>query len=280
MANVYMELLKSTLLSEEDRCELQSEYFDSIENDMIEADLKILELGLDTDLLFDERLKGEIEMTETEKAIQYLDERCQELSVEIQEMVCNNWNNGYDEIIKDDLEHLEMLTKKLNQLKGEIKMTNLKNGMVVEVELNYGEIVGTITEVSENNDQFYIEDEKGTMWKFYSDIHKVTILDEAIFHGMENVEVLNKDDFQYFDNAYKVSLHNYDNKWFGVYASCEQDALDIVVDHLEEKGLTGYFYNMQEREELEKDGHEDMFIVAGNHCHNLDAEHVFIESVK
>lgn len=161
-------------------------------------------------------------------------------------------------------------------------MTNLKTGMKVEVELNYGEIVGTVTEVCEGlvNDGFYMVDEKGTNWKFYSDIHKVTILDEALFEGMENVEVINKDDFKYFDGAYKVSIHMYDDKYFGVYADCEQDALDRVVDYLEETSRTGLFYDLQEVEEMEKEGYSDMFVVAGNHCHHLDASQIYISQVK
>jgi hypothetical protein len=185
---------------------------------------------------------------------------------------CDNWD--FDVFVeKTDIKFEE-----------ENKMTNLKVGMVVEVELNYGEVTGTVTEVCEGlvNDGFYMEDEKGTMWKFYSDIHKVTILDEALFQNVEGeiMEIVNKDDFKYFDHAYKVSVHMYDNHYFGVYADCEQDALDRVVDYLEEKELTGYFYDQEEREELEKEGHEDIFIVAGNHCHNLDGTQIFIEQVK
>jgi hypothetical protein len=161
-------------------------------------------------------------------------------------------------------------------------MTNLKTGMTVEVELNYGVVTGTVTEVCEGlvNDGFYMVDEKGTNWKFYSDIHKVTILDEALFDGMENVEVINKNDFIFYENAFKVSIYNYSGSYYGVYASNEQHALDQVVDYLESLGKTGLFYDLNEVEEMEKEGYTDMFIVAGNHCHHLDADHVQIRQVK
>lgn len=161
-------------------------------------------------------------------------------------------------------------------------MKNLKVGMVVEVELNYGQVVGTVTEVSEStvNDCFYLVDEKGTNWKFYSDINKTTILDEALFDGMENVEVINKHDFEYFNNAYKVSVYNYDGMFYGVYASDDQHALDIVVDWLEQEGKDGLFYNDDEIAELENDGCSDILIVAGTHCHSLDGSHIQIIQVK
>ena len=159
-------------------------------------------------------------------------------------------------------------------------MTTLKIGMVVSVEFNYSEVVGTVTDLSGNSDAFYVIDENGIEYKFYSDIHKVTIINEMVFHGMENVEIVNDSDYQYFDSAYKVSVHNYDNQWYGVYANCEQDALDEVVDYLESQGKTGVFYTHEEVIECEKDGYVDMFITAGNHCHNLNAEHVQIHQVK
>lgn len=158
-------------------------------------------------------------------------------------------------------------------------MTNLKYGMVVSVELNYFEVVGTVTEISGNSDKFYIVDENGTEYKFYSDIHKVKIIDEAKFYDMENVEIVNNDDRQYFDNAYAVSIYNYDSMMYGVYANCEQDALDVVVDYLESEGKTGLFYDLDEVEEMEKDGYADMFVVAGNHCHHLDSSHIMIKEV-
>jgi hypothetical protein len=168
------------------------------------------------------------------------------------------------------------------KIEEENKMQELKVGMVVKVELNYGEVVGTVTEVCEGlvNDGFYMVDEKGTNWKFFSDIHTTTILDEAIFHGMEGVEVINRHDFEYFDKAYKVSVYNYDGMFYGVYASDEQHALDIVVDWLEQEGKDGLFYDEHEIKELEEDGLSDILIVAGTHCHSLDSSHIHIRQVK
>ena len=220
--SAYYQVLKSDLFTADEREFFERELFDSFEEDLRIMDEKIIELGLDSDLLFDQN----------------------------------------------------------NDLKGENKMTTLKYGMVVSVEFNYSEVVGTVTEISGNSDAFYIVDEKGIEYKFYTDIHQVTIINEKVFHGMKNVEIINESDYQYFDSAYKVSIYNYDEKWFGVYASCEQSALDCVVDYLESQGKIGMFYTLEEVIECEKDGYVDMFITAGNHCHNLDAEHVQIQQVK
>jgi hypothetical protein len=97
---------------------------------------------------------------------------------------------------------------------------------------------------------------------------------------MENVEIVNESDYKYFDSAYIVSVYAYSNEWFGVYANCEQDALDLVVDYLVSDNRTGFIYTPEEVLECEKDGFVDMFIVAGNECYSLDVEHLQIEQIK
>lgn len=210
------------------------------------------------------------------KEIEYLERAIIDWTNEIEKMVKIGCKS---ELIEEDQEHLDMLIRSLKKRMEDLEMSRpkLKVGMTVKVELNYSEVVGTITETSDS-DMFYLVDENGTLFKFYSDVNQVTILNDAIFHGMENIyEVINPDDHDFYDNAYKVSLNNYDNSFYGVFASCGQDALDMVVDYLEEKGLTGYFYEI---DEIEEDQDCDGYIVAGNHCHYLDAEHTHIEQVR
>lgn len=210
--------------------------------------------------------------------IEYLEKAVIDWTNEIEEMIEDGCN---EELITETIEHKDMLIRSLKKHMEELEMSRpkLKVGMTVKVELNYYEVVGTITETSDS-DMFYLVDENDTLFKFYSDINQVTILNDAIFHDMENIEVINPEDHDFYDNAYKVSLHYYDNNWFGVFASCEQDALDIVVDYLEEKGLTGMFYTVEEVEEDERNGNCDNYFVAGNHCHYLDAEYTQIEQVR
>ena len=239
-------------------------------------------IGNVEDLAFEvenmEKVEEEMEMSNLKKEIEYLELRIIEMNREVEENIAMGCD---EELINESIEHRDMLIRSLNKRMEELEMSRpeLKEGMLVCVELNYSEVVGTITEVSDS-DMFYLVDENGTTYKFYSDINKVKILDKALFYGMENVEVVNKEDREIFSNAYKVSLHNYDSFLYGVYANSAQDALDLVVDYLENKGDTGYFYTLDEVEEMEKDGYETEFIVAGNHCHHLESEHVWIEEMK
>ena len=53
-----------------------------------------------------------------------------------------------------------------------VKTGMLEVGMIVTVKIRKLEIVGKITELSDN-DMFYLVDSKGNQWKFYSDIHTV-----------------------------------------------------------------------------------------------------------
>lgn len=92
---------------------------------------------------------------------------------------------------------------------------------------------------------------------------------------MKKINV-NLQDSETFETCYIIALNNYEAVFYYVWTdSGEQEALDILVDYLEERGETGYFYDQQEADMMEKfDGMQ--FITAGNHCHKLDAEHTQI----
>jgi hypothetical protein len=48
---------------------------------------------------------------------------------------------------------------------------------------------------------------------------------------------------------------------------CEQDAIDVLVDTMEERGDMGFFVT---NEEIEEEGiFEDEYVIGGNHCLNL-----------
>lgn len=82
--------------------------------------------------------------------------------------------------------------------------------------------------------------------------------------------VVNPSDKEYFDSCFKISLYNYDNTFYFVFQDNAQEALDTLVDWLEEKGYTGYFLTEEEvRENINA-------IVAGNHCRYLDGDHLCI----
>ena len=72
-------------------------------------------------------------------------------------------------------------------------------------------------------------------------------------------------------NKYYISLYNYNNEVYTVFAECEQDALDILVDYLEDVGNTAYFYSQSLWDEIYEDNIEP--IIAGNHCLLLDPSH-------
>lgn len=75
-------------------------------------------------------------------------------------------------------------------------------------------------------------------------------------------------------SSYEISLHDYNSEMFIVFATCEQYALDTVVDFLEEQGLKGYFLNEDEIES------EDYVIRAGNHSIPIDGEHFHVKQLE
>ena len=78
------------------------------------------------------------------------------------------------------------------------------------------------------------------------------------------------DVFTYDYPVWKVTL-DFKYEWF-ICATDEGQALDGVIDHLEEKDSLGLFiYTDAEFETLTKE-EQEACTVAGNHCYNLDCE--------
>lgn len=122
------------------------------------------------------------------------------------------------------------------------------------------EILNDLQEVHENT-----EDENITYPQLLSDVFQA--LHDIVKH-------INPLDYDMDYTSYDVSLYNYSPQKFRVFATCEQYALDTVVDFLEEQGSTGYFL---EEDEIEN---EDTIVRAGNHSIPLDAEHISIKEKK
>lgn len=98
-----------------------------------------------------------------------------------------------------------------------------------------------------------------------------------------NWTLINPEDAEIFPLLFEVSLDNYSDHAYLTYNTDAQSALDSVVDYKEEKELkpagikpeeTSYFYSKEDVEQLEKEGYT--FIVAGNYCRHLNAEHTQI----
>ncbi len=98
---------------------------------------------------------------------------------------------------------------------------------------------------------------------------------------IEFKKAINTNDRKYFNNLYKISLYNYSDNYYLVYANCEQDALDILVDHLEEIKENGHIYTYEQllnygMTELEIDTN---YVSCGNYCNYVSIEHLQIEQI-
>ncbi|AEZ50451.1 hypothetical protein F400_gp004 [Bacillus phage BCD7] len=80
---------------------------------------------------------------------------------------------------------------------------------------------------------------------------------------IENVDFtfVNPNDIEYFDTSYIINYHN-DKMDYIVYANCEQDALDALIDFLVAREETGLLYTREIIEEWNDD--IDDYVSAGN----------------
>ena len=92
------------------------------------------------------------------------------------------------------------------------------------------------------------------------------------FGQFPEVEVVNGDE-NIWENTYLICV-DYFNV-FLVIADHEQDALDILVDYMEEQGYSGYFLDEHDIQDLDP---EDI-IRAGNHCRPLAIDQLIIEHI-
>ena len=116
------------------------------------------------------------------------------------------------------------------------------------------------------------ESEEGKETTPFNSFHVMSTLTDVIEKLINVLAFINPRDFDMDYKEYRISLNNYDSTSYAVYAMHEQDALDTLVDYLEEKGYMGYFVTSED--EIEHT------ITAGNHCLQLEAEHVSIQEIK
>ena len=106
----------------------------------------------------------------------------------------------------------------------------------------------------------------------FNSLKAMSALTDVIEKLIDVLAFINPQDFDMDYKEYRISLNNYNSEFYSVYGMHEQDALDTLVDYLEEKGYMGYFVT-------DEDGIEHT-TTAGNHCLQLEAEHVSIQEIK
>jgi len=77
--------------------------------------------------------------------------------------------------------------------------------------------------------------------------------------------ILNAEDKGYYSRCYHIQLGYYLSFDGIIYASCEQDAIDILIDHYDNDEHTGWFMSDDELAELSED-EEECLIYGGNYC--------------
>ena len=108
-------------------------------------------------------------------------------------------------------------------------------------------------------------------------MNKITKKDlEAMFQDRNLIEselentILNYEDYkdEYVDTVYQFII---DNGIFYVACSDETQGLDLIIDHLEDEGLDGWFIEVAIENEdciIDTDGnkyYDDEYIIGGNH---------------
>lgn len=66
---------------------------------------------------------------------------------------------------------------------------------------------------------------------------------------------------------------------FQVNADNAQDAIDYVIDYIEEQGWIGLLLSADDQQELESDGYLDDYICGGNHSRYLNTHNVTINQL-
>ena len=72
-------------------------------------------------------------------------------------------------------------------------------------------------------------------------------------------------------NLYRIHLHEFDTLGTLVYAHCAQDALDELVDRVEDS-IPGLFMDEAEVQEYQADNDGDLPVCAGNYGRILNSE--------
>ena len=106
--------------------------------------------------------------------------------------------------------------------------------------------------------------EKETDWfnDYYIEIEAaISVAKERVAETKEKLkDAFGFEEFLEDNKQFKVIYGRYMDI---ITTNCEQEAVDILVDKLEENGCTGVVIPV---DEAEKDYNEDEYVIAGNHC--------------
>lgn len=82
---------------------------------------------------------------------------------------------------------------------------------------------------------------------------------------MSKLKVVNPDDKGFYSRIYRVQLGYYSSFDGVIFASCEQDAIDLLIDAHDNLDHTGWFMSDDELLELDDD-EKECLIYGGNYC--------------
>jgi len=82
---------------------------------------------------------------------------------------------------------------------------------------------------------------------------------------MKTITVLNPDDKGFFSRCYHIQLGYYLSFNGVIYASCEQDAIDLLIDAYDNIDHVGWFMSDVDLNEL-TDEEKEGLIYGGNYC--------------
>jgi hypothetical protein len=172
---------------------------------------------------------------------------------------------------------------------------DLRVGAIFSLELNNNEYPMIVTFTHENRlimntvidgKTFRIHDSYEST-KLEIDLFHIATEEEKERLVLNNFEMVNELDCLVFDKTYRIGV-GYGSQLYHVHANCEQDALDILVDWFEEKEYYGMYSTYADIVEYHNDLNDDdefeemldNYIVAGNHCHYIESDKLFIQEVR
>ena len=124
------------------------------------------------------------------------------------------------------------------------------------------------------------EHDKGVKKMEYYILHRLSSQGEADNFFDETIIYPNVDEYKesFWKHDYKIT-YTVHGIIFIVNANCAQEAIDCMIDYIEDKGPEGYLLSDDEIIELENDGYLDDYISGGNHGRYLSSYHIIIEKL-
>lgn len=85
---------------------------------------------------------------------------------------------------------------------------------------------------------------------------------------MSKITILNSDDKGFYSRCYRVQLGYYLSFNGVIYARCEQDAIDLLIDAHDNEDHIGWFMSDDKLAEL-SDDEKECLIYGGNYCKHM-----------